>query len=73
MATSDVLQDNTIRQGSVVTQPSHSASFSSVKASRTRNEFPLTQLLATTVETKYTNRFDDKGYYFSPDVIDGNP
>jgi hypothetical protein len=43
MATSDVLQDNTIRQGSVVTQPSHSASFSSVKASRTRNEFPLTQ------------------------------
>jgi|TARA_B000000557_G_C20719315_1_gene419391 hypothetical protein len=73
MATSDVLRDNTIRQGSIVTQPSHSAAFSAVKANRTRNDFPLTQPVATTIETKYTDRFDDKGYYFSPDVIDGNP
>ena len=73
MATSDVLRDNTVRQGSIVTQPSRSDTFANVKAKRTRNDFPLTQPVAATIEAKYTNRFDDKGYYFSPDVIDGNP
>lgn len=25
------------------------------------------------VEAKYTDRFDDVGYYVTPDLIDGNP
>lgn len=63
MATSDVLQDNTARQGSIVTQPSRSDTFTNVKVNRTRNDYPLTQPVATEVETKYTNRFDDARYY----------
>jgi hypothetical protein len=63
MATSDVLQDNTARQGSIVTQPSRSDTFANVKAKRTRNDYPLTQPVATVVETKYTNKFDDTRYY----------
>ena len=63
MATSDVLQDNTARQGSIVTQPSRSDTFANVKEKRTRNDYPLTQPVATVVETKYTNKFDDTRYY----------
>jgi hypothetical protein len=71
--TTDVLQDNTIRQGSIVLQPSRSASFAATKAQRTRNEYNKTQPVATDVEAKYTGRFDERGYYFTPSVIDGNP
>jgi len=73
MATTDVIRDGVIRQGSIVTQPGRSAPFSATKVSRTRNDYPLTQPDPIAVEAKYTDRFDEKAYYFTPDIIDGNP
>lgn len=66
--TSDVLLDTTIRQGSIVLQPSRTAT-----TVLTNNDYKLAQPIATAIEAKYTDRFDDKAYYFTPDVIDGNP
>ena len=73
MATTDVLQDNVIRNGSIVLQPARGMTFSSVSAQRTSNEYPLNQPTATQIENKYTNKFDEVGYYVTPDLIDGNP
>ena len=73
MATTDVIQDGVIRQGSIVTQPSKSAAFAAVKTNRTRNDYIPKQPEPAIIEAKYTDRFDEKAYYFTPDVIDGNP
>ena len=73
MATSDIIQDNTIRNGSVVLQPSRCRPLTATVNERTYNTYPLAQPTATSIESKYTNKFDDVGYYVTPDLIDGNP
>lgn len=73
MASTDVILDRTIKNGSIVLCPLNSVGYNDRKNNLTRNTYSLLQPSALDIEAKYTDRFDDKAYYFTPDVIDGNP